>query len=129
MTAAVETVHDFLDGINHEMDTGDSTPAVKVFMADCLTCIDDVASVHDALADGHTLRGNHLHFLGVQSTSVLSGQAVRIVVTERQDGGELLDSAGTVIQRFTPAPPTRLAFSVDVKKSPPLIWQIQWLGT
>jgi hypothetical protein len=129
MTTAVATVRDFLNGLNHEMDTGDSTPAVKVFTADCLTCIDDVVSVHNLLAGGHTLRGSHIHFLGVQSTSVLSDQAVTIVVTERQDGGELLDSQGTVTRRFTPAPPTRLAFSLDVTKSPPLIWQIQWLGT
>lgn len=122
--AAIQTVRNFFDGVNHEIDTGDEAAAIATFTPKCQLCGEEVYSLKQLLDGGHTLRGGHLHLLKVDSAAPSYHQAITVTVMSDQDAAQQLDAKGNVVQTFPSAPASKLIFDLELDVSPPKIWML-----
>lgn len=121
--AATETVRNFVDALNHEIDTGDSTEVSKLFTPKCKTCMEDVQQI-EALGATYTTRGGHLHLVSIDAAYPSYSEAVTVSATVVQDAADQLDAHGNVVHHFSASPSTRMVFNLQTDVTPPVIWQL-----
>ncbi len=125
---AVQTVRNFFDGVNHEIDTGDEAAAIATFTPKCQLCGEEVYSIKQLRDGGYTLRGGHLHLISVDSAAPSYSQVVTVYVTSNEDALQQIDGQGNVVRTIDPAVPTKFVFDLELDVDPPKIWMVTRVG-